>query len=116
MVLLNFFVLSSFFPEEVSFIPYNPDSKLKTLLQNADDQLSLAFRKPKVRFVERGGNPITRDTGRPNPWSQETYCARKDCRVCQGRSIIEAEKEEQALARVGKGNGPPSPVKKEGLC
>ena len=53
--------------ETVAFIPYTPDSALKLLLQKADDELSATLRKPRIRFVERGGNQIVRDVGRPNP-------------------------------------------------
>ena len=99
--------------ETVAFIPYTPDSVLKLLLQKVDDDLSATFNRPKVRFVERGGNQIVKDVGRPNPWSSDFYFKRDECQVCSGRLIVEAKKEEAALAMVGKGDGNPKPIRKE---
>ena len=74
--------------ETVAFIPYTPDSALKSLLQKADDELTATLRKPRIRFVERGGSQIVMDVGRPNPWASDFYCSRKECQVCSGRSVI----------------------------
>ena len=49
--------------ETVTFIPYTPDSALKLLLQKADDNLSVTLNRPKIRFVERGGNQVVRNGG-----------------------------------------------------
>ena len=99
--------------ETVAFIPYTPDSALKMLLQKADDDLSATLNRPKIRFVERGGNQVVWYVGRPNPWAADFYCSREECQVCSGRMIAEVEKEEAALTMVGKGNCLPKPIKKE---
>ena len=86
---------------------------LKTLLQKVDDKLSATLRRPRIRFVEKGGTQVARDVGKPNPWASDFYCSRKDCQVCSGRSQIEAEKEEAALIMVCKEEGKvPKPIKK----
>ena len=41
------------------------------------------------------------------------YCTRVDCKVCEGRTLIESEKKEAGLVMVGKGSGHPKPIKKE---
>ena len=82
------------------FIPFTPNSTLKSRLQEADDILSATLRRPRVKFVENAGVSTVTDIGRPNPWAAEVWCSRKDFLVCQGRSIIAAEKEDMALAKV----------------
>ena len=95
------------------FVPYTADSALRKTLQKAYDPLSVAFNRPKVKFVERAGTHIARDVGRPNPWAGELYYTREDCVVCAGRLKNEAEKEEAAMAMDGKAEGPPKPIRNE---
>ena len=50
--------------ETVVFVPYTTDSALKLALQKEYDTLSVAFNRPKVKFVERAGTQVARDVGR----------------------------------------------------
>ena len=61
-----------------------------------------AMNSPQVCFVERAGNTVIVDLGRNSPWASEWYCPRKDCLPCQGRAILAAKAEKEAMAMVSK--------------
>ena len=86
--------------ETVIFVPYTPQSALKKKLQEADDCLTSSLGRPRARFVEKAGGTIVTQVGRPNPWKADIWCAREDCVACQGRSMIEKEKEDRAVGAV----------------
>ena len=88
--------------ETVVFVPSTDKSKLKEILQKADDQMTKILNTPAVKFVERGGTTIIEDLGRTNPWSQDWFCPRKECAPCNGRLFLAQEEKEETLARVGK--------------
>ena len=86
--------------ETVIFVPYTPQSILKKKLQEADDCLTSSLGRPRARFVENAGGTIVTQVGRPNPWKAEIWCARDECVACQGRLVIEKEKEDKAVGAV----------------
>ena len=53
--------------ETVIFVPATPDSQLKTILQNQDNNICKAMTSPQVRFIERAGTTVIEDLGRNNP-------------------------------------------------
>ena len=100
--------------ETVAFIPYTPHSALKKRLQEADDNMTTSVRRPRVRFVEKAGGTMVTEVGRPNPWKADLWYPREDCAACQGRAVIEKEKEDQAIAAVtGQTEGKVNIPKKE---
>lgn len=86
--------------ETVVFVPYTPQSALKKKLQEADDCLTSSLGRPRARFVEKAGGTIVTQVGRPNPWKADIRCTREECVACQGRSLIEKEKEDRAVGAV----------------
>ena len=99
--------------ETVIFIPFTPKSELKRRLQEVDNVLTAILARPKSKFIEKAGVTSVTDVGRPNPWAAEVWCSRKDCLVCQGRSIVASEKEEEAMKKItGEGTGMPNQIKK----
>ena len=65
--------------------------------------MAITFNRPRIRVLERTGSQTTKDTGKPNTWAADLYCERETYQICHGRLWIEAEKEEAALERAGKG-------------
>ena len=59
---------------------------------------------PQVQFVERAGDTVIEGLGRTNPWSMEWFCPRSDCLPCQGRIILAAEAEEEAMVMLDAGS------------
>ena len=79
--------------EGIVFVPFTNGSKLRNMLQKAEDMITGEMRVPSVRFVERGGKTVEDTLGRSNPWKSEHECARKKCPPCWGRRWIAAQKE-----------------------
>ena len=50
--------------------------------------------------MEKAGVTTVTDVERPKPWASEERCQRKDCVACQGRALVAAEKEEEAMDRI----------------
>ena len=64
--------------ETVCFLPYTLQSILRKRIQKADDRIKEAMRRPRIRFVKRGGLTTFQDTGKPNPWAGNSECERKN--------------------------------------
>ena len=60
--------------ETIDFIPTTPESKLRMVLQNIDEDLCRTTNSPTTRFIERGGPTIIDRVGRNNPWAKEWIC------------------------------------------
>ena len=86
--------------EIVVFIPATPGSRLKISSKKQDNMVTQVMTSPQVRFVERAGTTMIEDLGRNSPWASEWYCPRKESLPCQGRAILAAEVEEDAMAMV----------------
>ena len=84
--------------ETVVFIPATPDSILRKSLQQQDNLITQAMDSPMVRFVERSGVKLVDDVGNT---SDDEYCGRIGCMVCEGRAVVGGEKEEESARNVG---------------
>ena len=86
--------------EAVLFIPATPGSKMRKLLQSAEDQGAKLMNSPSIRVVERAGTKLIDEVGSNNPWKKEWMCPRKTCLPCQGQAVLGAEAEQDAVTLV----------------
>ena len=98
----------------MAFVSFTPESELRKRLQKVDGNFLDLMRRPSMRFIDKRGRRVDREVGAPNPWSGGKECKRKGCLHCQGRAVIAAKKELEAVRKVtGEGDG--SEIPKEDM-
>ena len=70
--------------ESILFVPYTPGSRLKKLLQEAEDRLSRGRSTCRVRFIERAGPKIADLLSNKHPWAKES-CDKPHCLPCKSK-------------------------------
>ena len=101
-------------PEATIQVPFTNRSRLKDLVQAAEDDYNQLVGCRKVRVVEGGGDKLIHVLSKTDPWSAKYYCSDPICKTCTSRQWI---KEQQKLAKKDKTLVPEFMVKPgSGLC
>ena len=73
-------------------VPYTEGSKLKLLVQAAEDDFVGLTKAKRVRVIERGGDKLGNLLGRNDPWAAERACSDKGCWVCTSRTWLREQR------------------------
>ena len=81
-------------------VPYTPDSRLCTRLQETEDQFACATKTRKMKMVEKGGTRLVHLLSNTDPGKNDRVCGRQECKCCRTRMRIKEmikNKKEQGL-------------------
>ena len=80
-------------------VPYTPGSRLKKLMQTAEDDFSRLTCTRRVRIVEAGGNKLAHMLGRNDPWAHLRTCEDPACPTCRTKVWLKEQKDQARKAK-----------------
>ena len=79
-------------------VPYSIGSRLKSMVQKAEDAFSALVGGGRVRVIEQGGDVLSHLVGRNDPWAASRTCGDPGCLPCRSRTWLKQAKKDAKKA------------------